>query len=187
MTTVAESNTDFQKLARFLSEIRKCDDELDTLKGEHMARCKAVRERKSAWMTQIGDAGFDVAAVKFNLKADKLEAAVRRHREGAEEDTVETADAIKARLGEFAGLPLGAAAVEHAETEEGKKAASKPRKGRGARPDMSAASKADALNVGDEDEPDLRSRAQIEREAARVAEAEERLAGIKPLDGQAIN
>ena len=180
MTTSAEPNTDYKKLARFLAEVRKCDDEIETLKGEHMSRCKNVRSRRSSWFDQISDAGFDLTAIKFNLKEEKLEAALERHRNDAEEDTLATAETIKTKLGEFAGTPLGAAAVEAAEVQSAKVVAMpKGRKGNKAKPDMSAENKADALDPSAEE--DLRPTALKTREAARKADAAKNLSGLKPL------
>lgn len=112
---------------RFVGELDRCDEELLTLRGEYMQRCKTVRERKADWMEQAADAGLPRAGLKHYLKERKLLAAVSFHRQEAEPEIVETADMIREALGDFAALPLGGAAVEAA---GGKEPAPKAKRGR---------------------------------------------------------
>lgn len=100
---------------RFVGELDRCDEELLTLRGEYMQRCKTVRERKADWMEQAADAGLPRAGLKHYLKERKLLAAVSFHRQEAEPEVIETADMIREALGDFSELPLGGAAVEAVE------------------------------------------------------------------------
>ena len=168
------TNLDYGKLSTFVRDLDRHDSEIDHLKGEHMTRMSAVRERIGNVYDLIRKAGFDLAAVKFNRREEKLEEAVKKHRANAEADTVETAELILAQLGAYADTPLGRAALSAA--PEATKPPLRGRLATKATLNLSAANKAAALNVGD-DEPDLRSASQKLR--AREREVAGQLTGLK--------
>src|SRR6185312_16153185 len=172
------------KAKRFVGEIDRCFDELASERGSYMARCRGIRDRIKGWKEQAADAGIPRGGLNHLLKRRELQTTIDEHEAEAEADTIETADMIDEALGGgkgLAGTALGAAAGG-ADGEAAPKKKTPGKKG-GAKPDMSSQSKADALNVGAEDEPDLRGKQQKEREAQRKAEAEERLKGLKSIDG----
>ena len=175
MSEDQKPNLDYSLLHRVFKEVGKRHENLATLRGEYMARCKTERDQISDWLDRAQEGGFDRKAIKHELKRIELENRLDAHDADAEEDIVETADEIREKLGAFADSPLGGAAVAAAPAEKPKR----ERKPKPGEPDMSAANKAEALGVGDDDE-DLRSKRQVEKEKLRL-ENEERLAGIKPL------
>ena len=99
---------------RFVGELDRCDEELLTLRGQYMQRCKTVRERKADWMEQAEAAGIPRSGLKVELKRRALALKLKTLESDAGEEVVETADMIREALGSFADMPLGAAAVEAA-------------------------------------------------------------------------
>jgi hypothetical protein len=192
-----QSNAINADLARkYASLDAECDDELIALQIEHMNRCKEVSERRRRHFKSAVAEGLPKDGWRLELKLLRLKRKAARQianiLEDEDRDVIESAEAVRNALGEqLIELPLGKWAVAKAEKAEkgegaGKGAEVVPLKGRGRKKgapvDMSAESKAEALEVGEDDE-DLRSTRQKEREAKRKADNEARLAGIKPLDG----
>jgi hypothetical protein len=129
-------------------------------------------------------AGLPLIALKLEVARRKDEIAAARanaKREAkAGSEIADQAHAIREVLGDFAGTGLGSAAVKAAGKKEKGATVTNLADRRGkANPDMSAESKAAALNVGDE--PDIRSTQQKEKEAARKEKEAEVAAG--PLKG----
>ena len=192
-----QSNTiDAAEAKRFVAEIEGCLEELLSLRGTYMADCKAVREQIKGWKDQANDAGVPRKALNIELKRRELEKKIAGLIEDADEDDAALANQIREALGDYAGTPLGQAAL--GESGEAPTEAPKPRRGRKAK----AAEPADKSAALDEiaDDKDVRPRFMQERdmvsesasemaarrkdreEAERVAENVERLAGIKTLN-----
>lgn len=105
---------DGTKAKRFVQEIERHHDTLETFKGEHMSRCKSVRELISENYDLAADAGINKKALKAFVKARALKRKLTDTRADLEEG-VETFDMIAAAIGEdFGGLPLGQAALNRA-------------------------------------------------------------------------
>ena len=115
MTEAGSNAIDPTTAQRFVGELDRCDEELLTLRGEYMQRCKTVRERKADWMEQAEAAGIPRSGLKVELKRRNLARKIKTLEADAGEEVVETADMIRDALGGFADMPLGAAAVEAVE------------------------------------------------------------------------
>ena len=111
MTEAGSNAIDPTMAQRFVGELDRCDEELLTLRGEYMQRCKTVRERKADWMEQAEAAGIPRSGLKVELKRRDLARKIKTLEADAGEEVVETADMIRDALGDFAALPLGGAAV----------------------------------------------------------------------------
>ena len=127
MTEAGSNAIDPTMAQRFVGELDRCDEELLTLRGEYMQRCKTVRERKADWMEQAEAAGIPRSGLKVELKRRDLARKIKTLEADAGEEVVETADMIREALGSFADMPLGAAALEAA---GGNEAAPKAKRGR---------------------------------------------------------
>ena len=127
MTEAGSNAIDPTTAQRFVGELDRCDEELLTLRGEYMQRCKNVRERKADWMEQAEAAGIPRSGLKVELKRRDLARKIKTLEADAGEEVVETADMIREALGSFADMPLGAAAVDAA---GGNEAAPKAKRGR---------------------------------------------------------
>ena len=127
MTEAGSNAIDPTTAQRFVGELDRCDEELLTLRGEYMQRCKTVRERKADWMEQAEAAGIPRSGLKVELKRRDLARKIKTLEADAGEEVVETADMIREALGSFADMPLGAAALE---AVGGKEPAPKAKRGR---------------------------------------------------------
>ena len=167
---------------RWVGEIEKLDEEILSIKMRNAAEQKAVKKRKKSCFERAEAAGLPMEALKLELFRRDQDRKRKERESDAGEDRVELADMIRTALGDFAALPLGQAAVETAEGG----AAPKPKRGRPKKKGgVELAGEDDGsppMTGADDDEPDLRSDSQKEKEALRKAEAEERLAGMKTLD-----
>lgn len=176
--TSAINSTDAK---RWVGEIEKLDEEILSIKMRNAAEQKAVKERKKSCFERAEAAGLPMEALKLELFRRDQDRKRKERESDAGEDRVELADMIRTALGDFANLPLGGAAVIAAA------AAPKPKRGRPKKRGVELAGEDDGqppMTGADDDEHDLRSDRQKEREALRKAEAEERLAGMTTLDDQ---
>lgn len=177
---------DTEKTARIVSEVDKCDDELVDLRMEYAAKAKAPKQRRSDWIQMGIDGGLPREAFKLYLKEHAFDRKMERLRADVEEDTLELADMIRAKLGDFAGLPLGDAAVRAAEIEQPKKRGrGRPRKNPEASAGSETTSKSDALDsLVSDDTPEDDVRPRFLQDSADLEAANEnaaRLEGISEL------
>ena len=113
MSDLQTSPIDSVKARRFVSEIDRCFDELDSERGSYMSRCKGIRERIKDWKDQAEASGIPRRGLNHLLKRREIESKLKAHEDDAEEEIRETADMIDVALGGekgLAGSPLGAAA-----------------------------------------------------------------------------
>ena len=122
---MSDSNTiSASDAKRWYGEIERHLATLETYKGEHMQRCKSVREQMSDVYDRAADAGIPKRALKAVVKAKALEAKAEAARlDLDDEDTIESFDQIRVALGDFADTPLGNAAVTPAAKPSRRKAA----------------------------------------------------------------
>lgn len=162
---------------RWVGEVERIDKEILSIKMTNAAQVKAAKERRSECLDRADAAGVPKDALELELKRRALDRERKNLELGAGFDQVELADMIREVLGDFAALPLGQAAVKAASPEKKKGRSKKAAvalvgEDKGAKP-----------KTGADGEPDVRSTRQKDKEALRKADAEERLKGIKPLDG----
>lgn len=185
--------------AELAEKYLKLDDEstarLLELQMEYMSECRDVREEikrhfKSAVAEGMPEDGWRVYLKEHRIKAKAAKQIENLYADEDDGEVKETAGMIREALGaDYATLPLGDFAVSRAPADDEDtppKPAKKRKASKGEKVDTSAASKADALNVGDDDDNvvDLRGNRQREKEALRKAEAAERLKGMKKLDDE---
>lgn len=169
-----------------LASLAKTDDIRATYRDKMKPELEFESEHRQGLYEAAEAAGLPLNSLKLEIarRRDimKAEQKIAEREDAAGDDIVELADQIKEVLGaDFAGFGLGAAAVKAAGEKPKKEA--KPKK----------AAKGGALVGGDNGgkpktgadviSDDIRSTRQKEKEEIRKAEAEERLAGIKPTDG----
>lgn len=114
MTRILEgkNRASADEAASFVDRIEEIEKEIDTLKGEFMAKCKAKRDEQKEVLDDAKSQGVAKKVVKTLFEIRKLrqkEHAKLSELEG--EDHQYGVDILKV-LGGFADLPLGAAAVD---------------------------------------------------------------------------
>ena len=102
------------ELRNFLGQISGFDDELASLKGDYMVRCRGPRSRIKDVMAQARESGVNMTAFR-ELLADQRYARARMARiDALEDDDAFAFDRLLEALGEFGDTPLGAAALARA-------------------------------------------------------------------------
>ncbi len=100
---------------RFVSEIERHLDQIESYKGEHMQRCQSVRELISEVYDRAKDSGLPKQELKAVIRARTLEAKAKAARDDLEDmERRETFDQIRLALGDLSELPLGAAPLSDA-------------------------------------------------------------------------
>lgn len=107
-----------QEAASFVDKYEELEAKIDALKIEHMNRCRSVREEMKELLDEAKGLGLAKGTVKAIVKARSLEAKAKEAIADLEDDEKEYAVSIRKALGDFADLPLGAAAVEREEGDE---------------------------------------------------------------------
>ena len=84
MSDLQTSPIDSVKARRFVSEIDRCFDELDSERGSYMSRCKGIRERIKDWKDQAEASGIPRRGLNHLLKRRDLEGKLKAHEDDAE-------------------------------------------------------------------------------------------------------
>jgi len=105
----AAANSLGAKALPFVEQIEAIDRELETLTGEHMARCKAKREEKKTIYGEAKDAGLGTRPLKGIVKQRKLQRKIEAIPADFDIDESATYRELAETLG-----PLGAAAAARA-------------------------------------------------------------------------
>jgi len=106
---------DGEVLDKYLSQIDSADDELVSLKMDHMRACKAPRGRIRNVMSQAKTAGLNVAAFKAIVAKHRAERKIDQTIAELEADDRADFNAMKEALGDYGTTPLGEAALKAAE------------------------------------------------------------------------
>lgn len=181
LSNVIDSTTAKRWAGEILGSWKKSRDIREDAKEKIRPDLEFESEHRQGLYEAAEAAGLPLNALKLEVARQKddweNELRKRRREEKAGDDILELADQIKEVLGDFAALPLGQAAVKAAAPEK--------KKGRGKKAAVALVGedKGAKPKTGPDDEPDLRSAGQKDKEAQRQADAEERLKGIKPIDG----
>ena len=170
-----------------LEEDDEIENELLALQMGYMRDCQPFRERQKEAFKSAVEQGMPKEAWRLALKEHRIKRKAARQIENlyaeTEDDTRETVEMIRDAVGEdYASLPLGDAAIRRAKGEDGDAPPAEPeapKKPRGRpRKDASASSANTIDDLGDDPRPAFLR----DKEAQRVKEAEERLAGMQALD-----
>lgn len=117
------------KLKQFVGDIERIEDEIETLRGEFMNRCKGKRELIGEILDLAKEAGVPKKELRAVLKSRALEEKIKRLRDGLPDEGPETYDQIRFALGDLADMPLGRAAL--GDDDEGGEPPAPSRKKRG--------------------------------------------------------
>lgn len=98
--------------ASFIDKFEELEKQVDSLRGEFMAKVKKVREAQSELLDDAKSQGVAKKVVKTVVEARRLEAKAKEKMEDLEDDDRVMAVDIRKALGDYADLPLGAAAVD---------------------------------------------------------------------------
>lgn len=99
----------------FVDQYEQYEREIDALKIEHMNKVRKVREKQSDLLDDAKSQGVSKKIVKTLAAVRKLEAKAKDQMEEMEADDKAFALDIRKALGDFADMPLGAAAVDREE------------------------------------------------------------------------
>lgn len=103
---------------KLVQQIESGFADLEIERGTYMQRCKAVRGRITGIFEDAKGLGIPTAELKAVIKTRRFEAKASAAREALEAEEREIFDNIREALGDYAETPLGAAAVEAAESQE---------------------------------------------------------------------
>jgi uncharacterized protein (UPF0335 family) len=105
---------DRNKLEGYLQEIDFADNELDTLRGEYMQKCKGPRSQIKDIMSTVKEDGVNVKAFRAVLADHRSERKQQKLVAGLEADDAQDYEAMLDALGAFSDTPLGEAALSRA-------------------------------------------------------------------------
>jgi hypothetical protein len=112
-------------IQRYLDQIDQADDELITLKVEHMSACKGPRSRIRECLKEARDSGVNMAALRAIIAKHRTERKVEQRIAELEEDEQSAYQSMQEALGAFGDTELGKAALNNAGKKRGRKAAAK--------------------------------------------------------------
>ncbi len=113
MAQPGSNGFDPKVLKAFVADIDRHNATLASYTGEHMKRCRDVRDLITGVYDRAKDAGIPKKELKAVMKVRDLEKKIAAARDACE-DNGETFDQIRHALGDLADLPLGNAALDRA-------------------------------------------------------------------------
>jgi len=105
---------DAEELGRYLHSIDSADDELDSLRGAHMAACKGPRGRIKDTLAAVREAEISMAAFRTVLAEHRDKRKQAKRVAALEADDANAYDLMREALGDFGDTPLGQAALDRA-------------------------------------------------------------------------
>jgi hypothetical protein len=105
---------DADKLNGYLDQIADVDDELQSMKGEYMQRCKGPRAKIKEILATAKEAGINMVAFREVLAKHRDERKQERRIADLEADDASAYELMLTALGEFGDTPLGQAALDRA-------------------------------------------------------------------------
>jgi uncharacterized protein (UPF0335 family) len=115
MDETATNGFDKEKTQGFVGQIEGFMTVLASERGLYMNRCRAIRESIGDVYEAAKDAGLDRKALKHEIKARERDRKSVEEFENLEADQRDQVELIRDALGDFAGTPLGQAAMAGAE------------------------------------------------------------------------
>jgi uncharacterized protein (UPF0335 family) len=109
----ATNGFDGEILKEFIEKIEGHRGEIESSKGQHMNRCRQIRESIEIVFEEAKAKGIPKKILKAHVDLRLLEAKKEAVVEKLDNDEVDTFKACAEALGEFAALPLGEAALKH--------------------------------------------------------------------------
>lgn len=114
----ATNGLDGEKTRGFVGQIEGFMADLANERGLYMNRCRAIRESIGAVYDDAKGAGLNRKSLKHEIKRRERDRKTQQEFEDLEADQRDEVELIRNALGDFAGLPLGKAAVDAAETRK---------------------------------------------------------------------
>jgi|GEM_PF-6014081 len=111
-SAVSGNGFDKKMTTMFVKDIERHFGELDTLKSEHLTRCKRVRENIASLYDRAKDAGIPKKALKAVVKIRGLQEEIEELCEADDAEDTETIEMLRHALGDLADTPLGEAAAK---------------------------------------------------------------------------
>lgn len=109
------------KAEPYLRRIENVMAGMESRKGKYMSECKSDREDIKSILGEAKTAGVPTKALRGLVKYRELERKQKAIGEGLDIDEVSTFEILVEALGDFAGTPLGEAAVDAAKPKRGRK------------------------------------------------------------------
>ncbi|WP_434712947.1 hypothetical protein NMA58_08175 [Rhizobium sp. YTUHZ045] len=106
------------EMASFVDKFEELEKEILREKMSYMERCRRIRKEQSDLLDDAKSQGLPKNVLKAVVKARDLERRAESIMEELEDDAQQVFKDIREALGDFADLPLGAAAVEREETSD---------------------------------------------------------------------
>ena len=105
---------DPDKVKSFVGRIEHLNGDMQTLKAEHMSKCKAVREDIKEVIAEAKDAGIPASALKALIKVREFERKAEAQRDNLDNEIQGDFDNLRLALGDLAETELGQAALDKA-------------------------------------------------------------------------
>ncbi len=102
------------KAAPFLKRIEAVMAAMDSRKGEYMSECKSDRQDIKDIIAEAKAGGLSAKALKGLVRYRELEKKQKALSDGLDIDDVSSFEELVEALGDYAGTPLGEAAVRKA-------------------------------------------------------------------------
>lgn len=113
----ASNGYDGDKLKGYIGKIEGYFDEMESSKASHMNRCRQVRGSMDVVYEEAKALGIPKKVLKAHVDLRLLERRKAAVVEKLGDDDAETFEMMADALGDFATLPLGAAAMKRAQTD----------------------------------------------------------------------
>ena len=112
VTKAGHNGFDPEKAKSFVSRIENLNDDMETLKAEHMSKCKAVREDIKDVIAEAKNEGIPASALKAVVKVRALERKAAAERDNLDNEIQGDFDNLRLALGDLAETELGQAALD---------------------------------------------------------------------------
>jgi hypothetical protein len=109
---------DAEALQRFLNEISREHDKLDTLRASYMAECKGPRNRIKETMKGAKESGVSMVAFRELVEQHLWDRRQAKRLEDFEDDDRDSFEKMNEALGAFGDTPLGEAALARAKRRD---------------------------------------------------------------------
>ena len=114
MAEAKTNNVYGSDIAKFLKDIDRADDELASLKSQHMESCKQPRGWLRDTMASAKEAGLNMAAFRAVVAEHRADRKIEAKLADLEPDDAADFEAMREALGTFGETPLGEAALSKA-------------------------------------------------------------------------
>lgn len=111
------------EMASFVDKYEELETEKLREKMSYMERCRRITEQQRELLDDAKGQGLPKNVVKAVVKARDLERKIEALQEELEDDAAQIYKDIRDALGDYADLPLGAAAVAREDDADGRTAA----------------------------------------------------------------